>query len=96
MHSCNKSIVRVWASKLHQGRQHKSPAAPDITVQIARLDGGGGYDPTIDEAFGVWAAAIEDAEAGCIWTLYVRLPYKYRADFRWMAPLPPPGCSFWF
>jgi predicted TIM-barrel fold metal-dependent hydrolase len=35
------------------------PAAPDITVQIAHLAGGGGYDPTIDEALGVYAEAIE-------------------------------------
>jgi predicted TIM-barrel fold metal-dependent hydrolase len=35
------------------------PAAPDITVQIAHLAGGGGYDRTIDEALGVYAEAIE-------------------------------------
>jgi predicted TIM-barrel fold metal-dependent hydrolase len=35
------------------------PTAPDVTVQIAHLAGGGGYDPTIDEALGVYAEAIE-------------------------------------
>ena len=35
------------------------PAAPDITVQIAHLAGGGGYDPAIDEALNVYAEAIE-------------------------------------
>jgi predicted TIM-barrel fold metal-dependent hydrolase len=35
------------------------PAAPDITVQIAHLAGGGGYDPVVDEALGVYAEAIE-------------------------------------
>ena len=35
------------------------PAAPDITVQIAHLAGGGGYDPAVDEALGVYAEAIE-------------------------------------
>ena len=34
-------------------------AAPDITVQIAHLAGGGGYDPAIDEALNVYAEAIE-------------------------------------
>jgi predicted TIM-barrel fold metal-dependent hydrolase len=34
------------------------PAAPDVTVQIAHLAGGGGYDPGIDEALGVYAEAI--------------------------------------
>lgn len=35
------------------------PAAPDVTVQIAHLAGGGGYDRAIDEALGVYAEAIE-------------------------------------
>src|SRR5690349_17995114 len=34
------------------------PAAPDITVQIAHLAGGGGYDATVDAALGVYAEAI--------------------------------------
>jgi predicted TIM-barrel fold metal-dependent hydrolase len=36
------------------------PEAPDVTVQIAHLAGGGGYDdPTIDEALSVFIEAIE-------------------------------------
>lgn len=35
------------------------PSAPDVTVQIAHLAGGGGYDPVIDEALRVYAEAIE-------------------------------------
>jgi len=35
------------------------PAAPDVTVRIAHLAGGGGYDPVIDEALAVYAQAIE-------------------------------------
>lgn len=36
------------------------PEAPDVTVQIAHLAGGGGYDdPTIDEALSVLVEAIE-------------------------------------
>jgi predicted TIM-barrel fold metal-dependent hydrolase len=35
------------------------PAAPDVTVQIAHLAGGGGYDRAVDEALGVYAEAIE-------------------------------------
>ena len=36
------------------------PEAPDVTVQIAHLAGGGGYDdPTIDTALLVFVAAIE-------------------------------------
>jgi predicted TIM-barrel fold metal-dependent hydrolase len=36
------------------------PAAPDVTVQIAHLAGGGGYDdPTVDEALSVFVEAIE-------------------------------------
>jgi predicted TIM-barrel fold metal-dependent hydrolase len=36
------------------------PAAPDVTVQIAHLAGGGGYDdPAVDEAFSVFVEAIE-------------------------------------
>jgi predicted TIM-barrel fold metal-dependent hydrolase len=35
------------------------PAAPDVTVQIAHLAGGGGYDLAVDEALGVYAEAIE-------------------------------------
>ncbi len=36
------------------------PEAPDITVQIAHLAGGGGYDdPAVDEALSVFVEAIE-------------------------------------
>ena len=35
------------------------PAAPDVTVQIAHLAGGGGYDLAVDEALGVYTEAIE-------------------------------------
>ena len=36
------------------------PEAPDVTVQIAHLAGGGGYDdPTIDKALSVFVEAIE-------------------------------------
>jgi predicted TIM-barrel fold metal-dependent hydrolase len=36
------------------------PEAPDVTVQIAHLSGGGGYDdPAIDEALSVFVKAIE-------------------------------------
>jgi len=36
------------------------PEAPDITVQIAHLAGGGGYDdPAVDKALSVFVAAIE-------------------------------------
>jgi predicted TIM-barrel fold metal-dependent hydrolase len=36
------------------------PEAPDVTVQIAHLAGGGGYDdPATDEALSVFIAAIE-------------------------------------
>jgi predicted TIM-barrel fold metal-dependent hydrolase len=35
------------------------PAAPDVYVQIAHLAGGGGYDPAVDEALGVYAEAID-------------------------------------
>lgn len=35
------------------------PAAPNVTVQIAHLAGGGGYDPAVDEALGLYAEAIE-------------------------------------
>jgi predicted TIM-barrel fold metal-dependent hydrolase len=36
------------------------PAAPDVTVQIAHLTGGGGYDdPAVDEALSVFVEAIE-------------------------------------
>ena len=38
------------------------PAAPDITVQIAHLAGGGGYDRTTDEALSVYADAIESGD----------------------------------
>jgi predicted TIM-barrel fold metal-dependent hydrolase len=39
------------------------PAAPDVTVQIAHLAGGGGYDAAVDEALGVYAEAIERGDA---------------------------------
>ena len=39
------------------------PAAPDITVQIAHLAGGGGYDPVIDDALSVYAEAIERGDS---------------------------------
>jgi predicted TIM-barrel fold metal-dependent hydrolase len=39
------------------------PAAPDVTVQIAHLAGGGGYDPVIDEALAVYAEAIERGDS---------------------------------
>jgi len=36
------------------------PEAPDVTVQIAHLAGGGGYDdPTVDQALSVFIDAIE-------------------------------------
>jgi predicted TIM-barrel fold metal-dependent hydrolase len=35
------------------------PAAPDVTVQIAHLAGGGGYDATVDAALAVYAEAVE-------------------------------------
>ena len=35
------------------------PAAPDVTVQIAHLAGGGGYNRAVDEALGVYADAIQ-------------------------------------
>jgi predicted TIM-barrel fold metal-dependent hydrolase len=35
------------------------PAAPDVTIQIAHLAGGGGYDRAVDEALGVYAEAIK-------------------------------------
>ncbi len=35
------------------------PAAPDVTVQIAHLAGGGGYDPAVDQALAVYADAIK-------------------------------------
>lgn len=38
------------------------PAAPDVTVQIAHLAGGGGYDLATDEALGIYAEAIERAD----------------------------------
>lgn len=38
-------------------------AAPDVTVQIAHLAGGGGYDRAVDEALGVYAEAIERGDA---------------------------------
>lgn len=39
------------------------PEAPDVTVQIAHLAGGGGYDdPAIDEALSVHIEAIERAD----------------------------------
>jgi predicted TIM-barrel fold metal-dependent hydrolase len=47
-----KKQARVFLERL-------LPAAPDITVQIAHLAGGGGYAPAIDEALGVYAEAIE-------------------------------------
>jgi predicted TIM-barrel fold metal-dependent hydrolase len=40
--------------------EHLLPQAPDVTVQIAHLAGGGGYeDPTVDEALSVFVRAIE-------------------------------------
>ena len=40
--------------------EHVLPQAPDVTVQIAHLAGGGGYDnPTVDEALSVFVRAIE-------------------------------------
>lgn len=39
--------------------EHLLPAAPDVTVQIAHLAGGGGYDRMVDEALGVYAEAIK-------------------------------------
>jgi predicted TIM-barrel fold metal-dependent hydrolase len=39
------------------------PEAPDVTIQIAHLAGGGGYnDPTIDEALSVFIRAIEQKD----------------------------------
>jgi len=38
------------------------PAAPDVTVQIAHLAGGGGYDRAVDEALGVYAEAVEHGD----------------------------------
>jgi len=39
------------------------PGAPDVTVQIAHLAGGGGYDdPATDEALSVFIAAIERSD----------------------------------
>jgi len=39
------------------------PEAPDVTVQIAHLAGGGGYDdPTIDEALSVFVQAIQEKD----------------------------------
>jgi len=35
------------------------PAAPDVTVQIAHLAGGGGYDAAVDDALSVFTEAIE-------------------------------------
>jgi predicted TIM-barrel fold metal-dependent hydrolase len=41
------------------------PEAPDITIQIAHLAGGGGYDdPTTDEALAVFVEAIEKGDPG--------------------------------
>lgn len=34
------------------------PAAPDVTVQIAHLAGGGKYDRAVDEALGVYVNAL--------------------------------------
>jgi predicted TIM-barrel fold metal-dependent hydrolase len=39
------------------------PAAPNVTVQIAHLAGGGGYDAATDEALGVYAEAIERGDS---------------------------------
>ena len=39
--------------------EHLLPAAPDVTVQVAHLAGGGGYGPVTDEALGVYAEALE-------------------------------------
>lgn len=39
------------------------PAAPDVTVQIAHLAGGGGYDLAVDEALGVYAEAIQRGDS---------------------------------
>jgi predicted TIM-barrel fold metal-dependent hydrolase len=44
--------VRVFLERL-------LPTAPDVTVQIAHLASGGGYDRAIDKALGVYAEAIE-------------------------------------
>jgi predicted TIM-barrel fold metal-dependent hydrolase len=39
-------------------------AAPDVTVQIAHMAGGGSYDePSVDEALGVFIAAIRSGDA---------------------------------
>jgi predicted TIM-barrel fold metal-dependent hydrolase len=54
------------------------PAAPDVTVQIAHLAGGGGYDPTVDEALGVYAEAIErgDPRVRRLWFDASGIPIK--------------------
>ena len=39
-------------------------AAPDVTLQVAHLAGGGSYDePSVDEALGVFIAAIKSGDA---------------------------------
>jgi len=35
------------------------PAAPDVTVQIAHLASGGGYDAVVDDALRIYAEAIQ-------------------------------------
>lgn len=35
------------------------PQAPKVPIQVAHLAGAGGYDPTVDEALGVFVEAIE-------------------------------------
>jgi predicted TIM-barrel fold metal-dependent hydrolase len=48
------------AKEAHIFLEQLLPEAPDITVQIAHLAGGGGYDdPAVDEALSVFVGAIE-------------------------------------
>ncbi|HEY1895408.1 MAG TPA: amidohydrolase family protein [Terracidiphilus sp.] len=48
------------AKEAHVFLEQLLPEAPDVTVQIAHLAGGGGYDdPAIDEALSVFVEAIE-------------------------------------
>jgi hypothetical protein len=47
------------AEEAHIFLEQVLPAAPAVTVQIAHLAGGGGYDGGTDEALSVFVEAVE-------------------------------------
>jgi predicted TIM-barrel fold metal-dependent hydrolase len=63
MHANIDHHRRYGANEAHIFLEQLLPEAPDVTVQVAHLAGGGGYDdPAIDEALSVFVDASERSD----------------------------------